>query len=555
MDVIQLHAAAASLEPDYRDRGLRFVGGSDPGLDLHIRGAPVLRLALAGRFRGLYPLQEAPEGEGGRFVDYLHQRLAGFQLATIDHPWPDRVVVLRFQRRRLTGQVEERPLVGELLGKRCNAALLTEDGRVDRPLYRPDITDPDPRFLPGMAYQPPEPPPGAGEPDWNLLDGPPPPDLDVSGEGRTLARRIVPVPPRLADALSPLEEGERRDLLHHAAATLTTATDNWHLHRPAKGEPFLYPLALPGYTTEPAGPLTQAWPAHMETAIRRGHLERQHQRQSSRLRALRKRLEDRLAKVAADEERHAQPGEYRRLGQALTSLGGGIARSDTVRATDYFANPPAAIDVPVRPGHSVQEEAERYFNKARKADRGQAQAAQRRRETEADLAELARLENDLADADAATLEAIGDRLDRLEAIPAEKRHAQRGKEGSEGAAAPMEYHYGGHTILVGTSRSANDWLTFRQAQPWDIWLHLQGLPGAHVVIRRERKDPLPAEDVLDYAARLAVTHSPKADRKAEVDWTEVKYVRRHPDGRPGQAIYTHYKTQSAHALTEAEDGP
>jgi predicted ribosome quality control (RQC) complex YloA/Tae2 family protein len=549
MDVIQLHAAAESLSPRFCDRRLQSVSGADAAPELRFGPAPFLRLSLTGQFRGLFPMNASPgEAEGG-FAAYLHQRLAGFHLEAIEHPWPDRVLRLVFARKRMTGKYDRRALVAEFLGKRCNAALLTGDGRIDRPLYRPDLTDPDARFLPGMAYQPPAGPPGSDQAAWNLLEGPPPEGLDLSGTAKELAARIHPLPPRLSASLASLETADRRPLLVTAATALSQPSPEWHLHQ-AGNKRFLYPLVLPDWDeVQAAGPLEEAWPAYLEGVIHRAHDERQRQRLGTRLRQLRKRLEDRQAKVAEDERRHAEPEEYRRLGQALITLGGGVARDDQVAATDYLASPPATIQVPVHPGRPFQEEAERYFHKARKAERGQELAARRRYETDADLAEVARLEADLAEADEATLAAIADRLDRIEGRPAEERHGTR-KRSPEGPRPPLEYRFGDHTILVGTNRATNDWLTFRRARPWDVWLHLQGLPGAHVLIPRGRKDPPPPQEVLDYAARLAVTHSPKAHRKAEVDWTEVKYVRRHPDGKPGQALYTNYKTLMAEALPE-----
>jgi len=554
MDVIQLHAAAASLTPGFQGRSLRAVAGTDQALDLRFGSPPFLRIALSGKYRGFYPLSEAATDPEGTFAAYLHERLVGFLLEEIAHPWPDRVLVLRFARKRLTGKYDRRALVVELLGNRCNAALLNAEDRVDRPLHRPDLTDPDARLLPNMAYSPPAAPPGAGAPAWNLLDGPPPAELDLTGSGKALSDRVVPVPPRLGAALEPLGTGERRELLAETARALTAPTDQWYYHE-AGNKQFLYPFALPGWeSTVAAGPLEEAWPAFMEASLRQIQSEAQRQRLAGRLRALRKRLEERLEKVGADQERHAHPEEYRRYGQALLSLGGGVAREPSVTATDYHANPPARIEVPIQPGRGFQEEAERYFHKARKAERGQELAARRRFETESDLAEVARLEEDLEDADQATLEAISDRLDRLDALPPEERHGTR-KRTPEGPEPPMEYPYGDHTLLVGTTRATNDWLTFRRAHPWDLWFHVQGIPGAHVLLPRGRKDPLPPDEVLDYAARLAVTHSPKAAHKAEVDWTEVKYVRRHPNGKPGQALYTNYKTRMAEALPAEADGP
>lgn len=546
MDVIQLHAAAEALTATFTGRRLRAVHGTDTAPELDLGGEARLRLAIAGQFRGLYPLTSGLSEAAEAFPQYLQQRLAGMRLAAVDHPWPDRVVVLRFVHRRVTGAETERSLVMELLGKHCNLLLLTPDGRVDRPLHRPALTDSDARALPGTPYEPPTFPTGPGS--HNLLTTPAPTDADFSGDSRDLASRFTPLPPLAGRAAASLPEGERGAFLSRLHEVLAGGSDCWYRHADDKDRAFLYPLALPDREAEPAGPFVEAWPALVEDSLRGAQREQQRQALERRVRKQRKRLEDRQQKVAADEARHADPDHYRRLGQALLAAGGGQARGETVTATDYFVDPPAPIEVPVRPGHSLPEEANRYFQRARKAERGQEQAALRRYETDADLEEVARLEADLTEEpDDATLASVADRLDRLEGIPAEQRHGTRGRS-PEAAGEPLRLEYGEHTILVGETRTTNDRLTFRLARPWDLWFHVQGLPGAHVVLRRERKDPLPDEEVLEYCARLAVTYSPKAGGKAEVDWTEVKHVRRHPNGRPGQALYEHFKTRMATAL-------
>jgi predicted ribosome quality control (RQC) complex YloA/Tae2 family protein len=472
------------------------------------------------------------------------------RLAAVNHPWPDRVAVLRFVHRRVTGAETERSLVMELLGKHCNLLLLTPDGRVDRPLYRPALTDQDARALPGTPYEPPGFPAGPGI--HNLLEAPPSPEADLSGESRELAERFVPLPPLAGRAAAALPEGERGAFLARLHEVLAGGSACWYRHRDDRDRPFLYPVALPDREAEPAGPFGEAWPALVEASLREAQREQRRQTLERRVRKQRKRLTDRQEKVAADEARHADPDHYRRLGQALLAAGGGQAHGETVTATDYFADPPQPIEVPVRPGHSLPEEANRYFQRARKAERGQEQAARRRYETDTDLEEVARLEADLADEpDDATLASVADRLARLEGIPAEQRHGTQHK-GAETAGEPLRLEYAGHTILVGDTRTTNDRLTFRLARPWDLWFHVQGLPGTHVVLRRERKDPVPDDEVLDYCARLAVTYSPKAGSKAEVDWTEVKHVRRHPNGKPGQALYEHFKTRMAEALEPSE---
>ncbi len=46
----------------------------------------------------------------------------------------------------------------------------------------------------------------------------------------------------------------------------------------------------------------------------------------------------------------------------------------------------------------------------------------------------------------------------------------------------------GFEVLVGRADEDNDHLTFRIAEPWDLWLHVAGgTPGSHVVVRNPEK--------------------------------------------------------------------
>ena len=100
----------------------------------------------------------------------------------------------------------------------------------------------------------------------------------------------------------------------------------------------------------------------------------------------------------------------------------------------------------------------------------------------------------------------------------------------------------GSRIVVGRSPLENAHITFRLARPNDVWFHVQGVPGAHVVLSRDDRSPPPAAD-LETAASLAAYHS-KAQRSgsAAVDYTLRKHVRKQRDAPPGLVWYTHAET-------------
>src|SRR6185295_17731738 len=78
---------------------------------------------------------------------------------------------------------------------------------------------------------------------------------------------------------------------------------------------------------------------------------------------------------------------------------------------------------------------------------------------------------------------------------------------SETARAYRTHTHRGFTILVGKGARDNDVLTFQVADPDDLWLHVSGWSGSHVVIRAAPDGEEPPREVVEFAARLAAWHS------------------------------------------------
>ena len=75
----------------------------------------------------------------------------------------------------------------------------------------------------------------------------------------------------------------------------------------------------------------------------------------------------------------------------------------------------------------------------------------------------------------------------------------------------------GWEVLVGKTARDNDVLTFREADPQDVWLHVGGgTPGSHVVIRNPEMGEVP-RFVIKQAAELAATHSKARNARGKID--------------------------------------
>lgn len=102
----------------------------------------------------------------------------------------------------------------------------------------------------------------------------------------------------------------------------------------------------------------------------------------------------------------------------------------------------------------------------------------------------------------------------------------------------------GWTIYVGRNRHENDQLLSKLAQPNDIWLHILGSGGAHVLIRVPASKQEPPLTTLKEAAQIAARLSKggTSGTKVRVVYTQVKHVKKLGKDKPGQVRYENEKT-------------
>ncbi len=100
----------------------------------------------------------------------------------------------------------------------------------------------------------------------------------------------------------------------------------------------------------------------------------------------------------------------------------------------------------------------------------------------------------------------------------------------------------GWIIYVGRNRQENDILIVKLAQPFDVWLHVSGQEGAHVLIKCPGKQNPPAS-TLQEAAQLAARFSRVSlGGKVRVAYTQCRFVRKIARDKPGLVSYENEKT-------------
>jgi predicted ribosome quality control (RQC) complex YloA/Tae2 family protein len=266
-----------------------------------------------------------------------------------------------------------------------------------------------------------------------------------------------------------------------------------------------------------------------------------------------KALERKLAKLDAELAGAQASLACEREGELLKSVLPRVQRGDReVRVRDWDSGEEVRIslDAALSPADNLARIFKRYQKAVRSLTKvgAQRQGVQAAREELVGLEEAYREQCSGADADA---------LERLAARPALQRLLAKYARGPapQPRAAPRELSVGGKPvpprfvprryrtecgleIWVGRSDAANDHLTTRLARGNDLFFHLDGAPGSHVILRTEGRPDPPSEAILD-ACELAVHFSRQRNAShADVHLVPIKNVRKPKGAKPG-LVYVH----------------
>jgi predicted ribosome quality control (RQC) complex YloA/Tae2 family protein len=447
----------------------------------------------------------------------LRARCLGGRIAFIRQLDQDRIVHIG-----IDSEVGAHTLVAELMGKHSNLMLIDPNRRVIAASKWVGGSKSSRAILPGREF---EPPPLASRP--SILEAKPQDDLSSFEGVSPFLRRWIEAKGEggLAEVQARLRQGRFDAFVSEGSG--------------------VYPLSMSilGLEESVVDSLSIGLERHFaqqemsqETTQLRGSL-------LTPLRRVMLAREAALSDLEAAKAQGDRASEFQRQAELILAYGPSapIGASE-LDAWDYDGNP---VKLKLIPDLSWQENAQKVFDKAKRAKGRLNQVRD----------QIARLRDDrtLLSDTIQRIETAETRL-QLEELKefAQKRRwlatpssIAKPKEGSPGAGARIRELLGpsGFLILYGENAESNDYLTMRVAKPNDFWLHVRGGVSAHVVVvTRNQPDRVPKE-VLEFAAKVAVQHSPsKHSRYVSVDYTLKKYVRK-PKGSPrGTALYTHEKT-------------
>jgi predicted ribosome quality control (RQC) complex YloA/Tae2 family protein len=448
----------------------------------------------------------------------------------------DRIITLSIEGKRLSGRATAFQLILEALGVRADLYLVDSEssGVVEA------LSSSRARLGAGASYQAPPPPPSAGPLAASAAEV-------EERLGRAMAREGMKRRSALlaATGATPLVVREIEWLVERQG---TTAGDAFLrvLSRLEEKRPFLYvPRSIPSGRHCLLSPLElvseselapKAHASFSEAMAEAVSLETE----ARNLSALRARLESAVKKrldrarrleqkLRSDEESFEDPGALRRRGELLLA---GLTRARRTRdgravvLPDLFDPEEKEIEIEVDPRLSLPRNAERFFDRARKAERGGVELAKRLEAVGKEVAFWEGFECDLRDAES-LVELLALEREAVEAGLSFPRPGKPPKKRPLEALGPRTFlSCRGKSILVGRSGRSNDELTFDLAGPQDLWFHAAGIPGAHVVLRAPSGETADEREIRE-AAELAAYFSRAREATAvDVIVTERRHVSR-----------------------------
>lgn len=558
---------------------------------------------------GLPPSPNPKDAPG--FCMFLRKHLIGADILRVEQPEGERIFRFVFRTRDELGDILEKTLVAELMGRHSNLILLREDQMILDAIRHVDHSVN--RFREIMPARPYQDPPAQDKRmareilnESEALEGQLLPflnqDSDLHPE-KFLMRELAGFSPVLCRELL-----FRAHLIDARTVSSLTIEDRMRLQNEMlrmlrqiqnrEALPALYykfeqdripadfhVIELTHYPD--AKPASSPAQAMADFEILRQDKQRADQ--------LRQEVERQLGKYLKQVKRKADlhqkdlvEGEkedlWKLYGELVQSQIWNIpAKAEYVDVENYYEEDSPLIRIPLDPSRSPAANVEHYFKQYRRAKHKRQVARRLLDEDEAELEWLYSLDASLERADSLSdLKAVQDELrlaehqkvksvDEEPGIPI-NQFLNPGKPGKKKYKATVKSKRkkkeqepqirvsgdfrsyrssSGLLIRSGHNNLENERLTMRKSHANDLWFHARNIPGSHVVLQTEGKQPDPRsiEEAAMVAAWFSAANRHGYAGKVDVDFCPVRNVSKIKGARPGMVNYRDFQT----VLVEAKD--
>ncbi len=502
----------------------------------------LLRISVAPQNPSIHLVQNSPENlpEPPTFCMVLRKNLEGGRIAEIRQFELDRIIFIDVDSIGVGGKIQTVTLAVELIGKYSNI-ILVSDGKIIDALRKIGANSSRVRtVLPNQIYQLP--------PAQNKLD-------IFSASVEEIVARIEAEPARLDKAVMNVCQGFGPQTVKEVAyqAERTNLTDALRKIRAAAENPapclvedngkvlalsavqlnYLREGRVQTFATisemlEAADELIGSYtPPDKEKFSRLVHNEL-------------KRATNKISVLETELAAAENADDWRIRADNLSTYRYQFKdhADDSVTVENIYSEAGEEISIPLDRRVTIAANVQNFYKKYDKLKRSTAHILEQISKCREEISYLESLEHALT---------ASNSLAEIEEIRAELVDGGYLKENRKRTALskkPEPYRFtapDGTEILIGKNNAQNDRLTFKIAEPDDIWLHTKEITGSHVIIRCGGLEP--SAETLLYAAGLAAKFSKAAgSSKVPVDYTRCRFVKKPSGAKPGFVIFTNQRT-------------
>lgn len=493
------------------------------------------------------------------FCMLLRKHLGGGRIVSVSQPDFERIIDIGIECYNELGDLQTKHLVAEIMGRHSNI-ILVDGGKVADSIKRVDITVSSVRnILPGLSYVL---PPKQDKIDIRSAD------KEQIREALLEAHPETPIEKAVVSCFAGFSPFAGRELAHLATGQSDARLTEDNIPRlcealHAFGEkiknntfcPLVIEDAVTGKAIDFAAYDVTMYAGGVrlrshegisramdEFFYARDKWERMRQKTAALRKTVTNALERCKKKLVLQQEKleeAEQKDKWRIFGDLITAnLYNIMPGQKAVSLENFYEEGSPVIEVPMDETKTPAKNAEAYFKKYRKAKTAQEIV---RVQAEKNLEQIEYLSTVLGSIDIAeNVQDIADIRKEL-AQAGYIKSKVKGKKEKDLPSAPLFFECEGYEIYVGRNNRQNDIVTTKMGKSYDVWLHVKNMPGSHVLIKNKGTDV--PDSVIEKAAGLAAYYSgARESAMVQVDYTNIKNVKKPSGSMPGKVIYERYKT-------------
>lgn len=499
------------------------------------------------------------------FCMLLRKHLTGGRIESVERLGFERAVDVKISCRNELGDITERHLICEAMGRNSNIIFLDENRKIIDSVKHIDLTVSSVRnILPGLLYMMP-PDSGRLNPEFASVE-----DfvslLKSSPEGREADRAITDgvmgISPLLAGECIYRASGSRNLFVGELTEVQIKkiAEELYNLFKTVR-EKEICPCVIYSQDGRKAADFAPIEIRQYESAMKIKFAESMNDAACEFyfMRDMQARMNDRSAavtKVVTNNLRRAEKklnilqGElkeaenrekFKIYGDLITANLYRMKKGDeTLMAQNFYDENAGEVEIKLDVKLSPSQNASRYYTKYKKAKNTEIYASEQIEKT---IEEIKYLESVLYSvSNAQTPQHLSEIRSELVSYGYIKGDTgKKKKEKNTACTKPYEFQYKGYTIYVGRNNIQNDMLTLKMSRSRDLWLHTKNIAGSHTLVKYMGEE-FP-DDVIEVASSIAAFYSKgKNSPYVEVDYCPVSHVKKPNGAKPGMVIYEGYNT-------------